>query len=234
MAGRTSAPDPSASGVSRRAVLGGATKVAAAGAALTAAGMAVAPEFAAAGEAGPIGVAPKGTTAIEFLARIDQDGDGLIAYGYLTSVAGLDSSALFTGAPGETTARLTAFASGRLTTRTIVGEVHNLDVVGEMSIFVLPNGGASFGNPSSFRSGTKVARYRLNLQDVLTVIAPDTGIPTLLGDLRQTESAALGPGRPRFGQVGAGLRLQATGLGNRSEPTAPRAALRVAGNLASV
>jgi hypothetical protein len=30
------------------------------------------------------------------------------------------------------------------------------------------------------------------------------------------------------------LRLQATGLGNRSEPTAPRAALRVAGNLASV
>jgi hypothetical protein len=66
-------------GVSRRGVLGGAGKMAAAGVALSAAGAAVAPELAAANAAGGIAVSPKGTTAIEFLAQIQQNGDQLVA-----------------------------------------------------------------------------------------------------------------------------------------------------------
>ena len=61
-------------GVSRRSVLGGAGKAAAAGVALGAAGAAVAPELAAANGTGGIAVSPKGTTAIEFLAQIQQNG----------------------------------------------------------------------------------------------------------------------------------------------------------------
>jgi hypothetical protein len=220
-------------GVSRRGVLGGAGKVAAAGVALSAAGV-VAPELAAANAAGGIAVSPKGTTAIEFLAQIQQEGDSLVAYGYLTEVAGLSQSDLFTGTPSDSTARLTAYATGTVGTRTTNGAVHNLDVAGELAIYSLPGGGAGFANPESFRSGTRVARYTLTIQDILTVIATDTGVPTLLGDLRQTEAASLGGGKGKFGQNGAKLRLLATGFGSRSEPDPPVAILTVAGNLATV
>ena len=64
-------------GVSRRSVLGGSRKVAAAGVALTATGAVVAPELAAANASGGIAVSPKGTTAIEFLAQIQQTGDSM-------------------------------------------------------------------------------------------------------------------------------------------------------------
>jgi hypothetical protein len=218
--------------VSRRSVLSGAGKVAAAGAAIGAAGAVAVPELAAANGSG-IAVSPKGTTAIEFLAQIQQNGNAMIAYGYLTEVAGLSEGDLFTGTPGEGTARLTAYASGTVGTRTANGAVHNLDIAGELAVYLLPNGGASFGNPDSFRSGTQVARYTLTIQDILTVTAPNTGLPTLVGDLRQTDAASLG-GRGKFGQNGAKLRLLATGIGTRLPPDPPVATLTVAGNLATV
>ena len=56
------------------------------------------------------------------------------------------------------------------------------------------------------------------------MIAPNTGLPTLIGDLRQTEAASLGGGKGKFGQNGAKLRLLATGIGTR--PTRSRAARR--------
>src|SRR6476646_9879803 len=87
-------------GVSRRSVLGGAGKVAAAGVALSAAGAVVAPELAGANAAGGIAVSPKGTTAIEFLAQIQQGGDALVAYGYLTVVAGSIKNELFISTTG--------------------------------------------------------------------------------------------------------------------------------------
>jgi hypothetical protein len=128
---------------------------------------------------------------------------------------------------------LTAFAKGTISTRTISGAVHNLDIAGELAVYLLPNGGASFGNPDSFRSGTRVALYTLTIQDILTVTAPNTGLPTLVGDLRQTEASSLG-GRGKFGQNGARLRLLATGIGTRLAPDPPVATLTVAGNLATV
>lgn len=223
-------------GVSRRSVLGGAGKVAAAGVALGAAGAVVAPELAAANATGGIAVSAKGTTAIEFLAQVQQDGDGLVAFGYLTEVAGLSAADLFTGTPGEGTARLTAYATGKVGTRTANGAVHNLDLSGVLTIYSLPGGGAGFGNPDSFKAGTPVAAYALTIQDVLAVIAPNTGVPTLIGDLRQTSSSSIGGGKGKFGQNGNKLRLLATGFGTRanSDPQPPVATLTVAGNLATV
>jgi hypothetical protein len=223
-------------GVSRRGVLGGAGKMAAAGVALSAAGAAVAPELAAANAAGGIAVSPKGTTAIEFLAQIQQNGDQLVAFGYLTEVAGLSEGDLFTGTPGEGTSRLTAYATGTVGTRTANGAVHNLDLSGMLTIYSLPGGGASFGNPDSFQSGSPVAAYSLTIQDILAVILPNTGVPTLIGDLRQTSASSLGGGKGKFGQNGNKLRLLATGLGTRSnsDPQPPVATLTVAGNLATV
>ena len=211
-------------GVSRRSVLGGAGKVAAAGVALGAAGAVVAPELAAANATGGIAVSAKGTTAIEFLAQVQQDGDGLVAFGYLTEVAGLSAADLFTGTPGEGTARLTAYATGKVGTRTANGAVHNLDLSGVLTIYSLPGGGAGFGNPDSFRAGTPVAAYSLTIQDVLAVIAPNTGVPTLTGDLRQTSSSSLGGGKGKFGQNGNKLRLLATGVPALNESGLPKPA----------
>jgi hypothetical protein len=220
------------SGVSRRSVLGGAGKVAAAGAALTAAGAIVVPEVAGANTSGGIAVSPKGTTAIEFLVQIQQNGADMIAYGYLTEVAGLSQGDLFVGTPSDTTARLTAYATGKVVGRTTSGQVHNLDLTGDLTIYSLPGAGASFAHPATFKSGSPVARYALTIQDILTVIATDTGLPTLFGDLRQTQASALGS-HGKFGQSGTKLRLQAAGFGTRQVADPPVATLTVAGNLAT-
>jgi hypothetical protein len=204
-------------------VVGGA--VLAGGTAALAPGVAAAaPEDIAAGK--------PGTTVVEFVARIDQAGSGLVAYGYLTTVAGLRDAELFSDLNNRTegTALFTAFADGTLTGRSVDGSVHSLDVVGSLDVYHRATAGATFADPGSFKTGTLVARYALELQDILTVIAPDTGLPTLTGDMLQTRTAPARRSSRPFGQRNLRLRFFATGIGNRSEPIAPQAHLSVAGN----
>ena len=89
-----------------------------------------------------------------------------------------------------------------------------------------PQPGANFSDPSSFRVGTPVARYDMTLQDVLTVFATDTGLPTLTGDMLQTAARALsGPlAGQTFGRRGTRLRFFATGLGTQDQCGAQGAA----------
>jgi hypothetical protein len=217
-------------GLSRRALLGGAGAVVG-GAVLAAGTAALAPDVAAAAPEG-VATGKPGSTVTEFVARIDQAGAHLIAYGYLTSVAGLRDAELFSDLSNRTegTALYTAFADGTLAGRSVDGSVHSLDVLGSLDVYHRAAAGASFADPSSFKTGTLVASYALELQDILTVIAPDTGLPTLTGDMLQTRTAAAQRWSHPFGQRDLRLRFFATGIGNRSEPTAPQAHLSVAGN----
>ena len=131
--------------------------------------------------------APTGTTAAEFVAQIAQNGDRLIAYGYFTRITGVAPPELFDGVPGEANARYTAYAEGDLViTRAMNGPVTVLDVVGTLRVFRRATPGANSANPDSFRVGRIIARFDLTLQDVLAGIAPNTGLPTLSGDMRQT------------------------------------------------
>jgi hypothetical protein len=208
-------------GLSRRGLL------TAAGATALAAGAAVAlPEVVEA--KGTASRAPSGTTAAEFVAQIAQNGNRLIAYGYFTRIAGVAPAELFDGVPGEATARYTAYAQGDLVSRAVTGPVTVLDVVGTLRVFHRETPGADSANPDSFRVGRTIARFDLTLQDVLTVIAPDTGLPTLAGDMKQTSGASA------FGRRGARLRLSATGHGTRTEATAPVAVLNIAGTMTAV
>jgi hypothetical protein len=218
------------SGLSRRSMLGG---VAAAGAALSAAGAAVLPEVASAA-GGQVAVAPKGTTAVELMMRIEQHGANLTGYGFLTDVAGLVPVELFFSEPeNEGSAVFTAFANGHVEASFVRNAVHSLDVHGDLSIYHRNQPGASFSNPASFKVGTLVAHYTLTIQDVLTVISPGTGLPTLIGDLVQDQAASIGGGHGKFGKVGLRLRMTGTGLGTRSntDPAPPEAVLDIAGNL---
>jgi hypothetical protein len=65
------------------------------------------------------------------------------------------------------------------------------------------------------------------------VIDTNKGIPTLTGDLVQTDAQKLSGAlsKQRFGRKAMRLRIFATGLGVRTEATAPVASLKVAGNL---
>lgn len=191
-------------------------------------------DAAAGGQAVSLGVS--GTTTVEFRGRVTQSGasgESFTSYGYLIRASNADESGLFAGAPpSETTALLTAYATGDLQARVTDVSVHSLDIVGTMTIYQRSQPGASFDDPSSFQVGTAVASYDMTLQDVLTVFAPGQGLPTLTGDMLQTAAATLsGPlAGQKFGRQGARLRFFATGLGALTDPTKPNSQLEIAGN----
>ena len=199
-------------------------------------GLASVPARAEAGTGGQaVSLGEPGTTTVEFRGRVIQSGSSgqsFTSFGYLIRASHADDSGLFDGTPlSEATALLTAYATGDLQARTVDMSVHALDIVGTMTVYQRKQPGASFDDPSSFRVGTPVARYDMRLQDVLTVFALDTGLPTLTGDMLQTAAHALsGPlAGQTFGQQGTRLRFFATGLGNKTDP-APHAQLEIAGN----
>jgi hypothetical protein len=225
-----------AGGMSRRHLL-------TAGLAAASAGLASVPTAGASDERShrSIGIAREGSTAVEFRAHLNQTGptgEHFIAFGYLTRVEGAPDSDLFAAQEqDETTALLTAFASGDLSRRIHDGSVHSIDIEGSLTIYQRPVPGASWDDPTSFQFGDKVATFKVTLQDVLTVFAPGRGLPTLNGDMEQTladELGGRGRGRgPKFGHVGARARLLATGLGTLVDPVALNSRLEMAGNWSS-
>jgi len=183
-----------------------------------------------------VGLGPQGTTVVEFRGRIDQSGSSgqlFTSYGYLTRLVHAPASALFDGpTPSAATALLTAYASGDLRARILDVSVHSLDIVGTLTVYQRPHGGADFSDPSSFTVGTAVARYDLTLQDVLAVFAAGQGIPTLTGDMVQTATRALSGSLAgqTIGRRGTRLRMFATGLGKLVDPVTLNAQLEIAGN----
>jgi len=199
-------------------------------------GLASVPARSEADSGGPaVSLGEPGMTTVEFRGRVIQSGSSgqsFTSFGYLIRASHADDSGLFDGMPlSEATALLTAYAAGDLRARTVDMSVHALDIVGTMTVYQREQPGASFNDPSSFQVGTPVARYDMTLQDVLTVFATDTGLPTLTGDMLQTAAHALsGPlAGQTFGRRGTRLRFFATGLGHRTDP-APNAQLEIAGN----
>jgi len=212
-------------------------RVMAASAVVAGAGLASAPAAAQAAAGGQaVSLGPSGTTTVEFRGRVTQSGNtgqSFTSYGYLTRASNADDSSLFAGTSlNETTALLTAFATGELRARTVDTSVHSLDIVGTLTVYQRSSPGASFGDPSSFQAGTPVALYDMTLQDVLTVFLPGQGLPTLTGDMVQTAAQTLsGPlAGQKFGSKGTRLRFFATGLGALTDAAKPNSQLEIAGN----
>jgi hypothetical protein len=192
------------------------------------------PATAATPNAGTAATGRPGDTIFEFVCRIGQDGEHFTGRGYLTGIAGLDGDTLFTGDPrDETHARYLLTASGRLVARSVEGAVHALNIDGELAIYSSQSGGAAWSNPAGFAAGSPIATYHLELQDVLTVILPATGLPSLNGVATQTGAGRVN-GRP-FGRQRSTSRFLATGLGTRSDtnPTLEnaQATLTLAGSM---
>lgn len=216
-------------GLSRRGVM-------TASAVAAGAGLASVPALAEAKVTGQtVSLGPPGATTVEFRGRVLQSGSAghnFTSFGYLIRASHAKKSGLFASTPiGESSALLTAYATGVLQSRTVDMAVHSLDIVGTMTVYQRKAPGASFADPSSFKVGAPVAVYHMTLQDILTVFATNTGLPTLTGDMLQTAAHSLsGPlAGQTFGKQGTRLRFFATGLGQRTTPT-PSAELEVAGN----
>ena len=209
---------------SRRHVL----RAAAAGAAVTAGGVALPSAVSARSGDGD----QSGSLAFSFAGRIDQENLDLTGYGFLTEVAGIPDEVLFGDAFDRTEAAARLIITGVVTVerRTIRASVFVIDAAGTLEIRSLESPGVNFDDLASFSAGTVVAEYAATLHDLLTVIAPDTGIPTISGELVQTAASdfMLDGAWYRIGSAGARLTLAGTGLGTRTVADPPRAQLDVA------
>ena len=196
--------------------------------ALAVAGMATSPAVAGAGDdpgGGQVGIARSPANSVEFRAHFTQTGstgENFAAFGYLTRLAGAADSELYAGASlSEATALFTTFAAGTLSNRVHdASGVHTLDIDGTLTVYQRSAPGATFADPNSFKVGAPVAQFSVTLQDVLTVIMPGKGLPSLNGAMRQTASEKLltAPASRRFGRTGSRARLWATGIGSLVDP----------------
>ena len=192
-------------------------------------------EVEAAATSGEVGVASPLRSATTLVGRIDQNGGSFVAYGFLTLVAGLRQAELFStrGDPlSESTAHFTFHATASLVQRSVVDDrVFVCDVVGRLLHYYQPTPASSFDDPSSFARGTRVATSEFKLQDVLSTIAPNEGVPTLEGPVRQLTATRFRHGgrRLRFGRRNLPTRLFATGRATRTDPATPVVRLSIAG-----
>jgi hypothetical protein len=184
-----------------------------------------------------VGVVRGGRNALEVIGTLAQDGVDLTGYGYLTRLSGVPDARLFAGAGvdrGEGNCRFTFFSHVQVTGRSVRPELSSVIAVGGLAIFFdATGGGADFADPASFSSGRRIATYSVRFHNVLTVIAPDQAITTVVGQLEQrsAERFVLFGRRTRLGRPGLRERLTVTGPGRRSDPATPGAVFQVAGNV---
>lgn len=182
---------------------------------------------------GPLGT-NGAANGLELLGEISQVADVLTGYGYFTAVSGLDDRELFfPGTPSEATARFTFHSTAHLTSIQRRGDVFVAHAEGSLTIYVRDTPGASFDDPSSFAQGHAVATDDALLENVTSVIAPNTAGVTVFGDLRRTAVSRfrLGAKTYQLGTLNLRSRLVAPGKGTRLDAVTPRAILVVGGNV---
>src|ERR1700751_5822426 len=215
-------------GVTRRGVLTGGL----AGVGGLAAG-GIAPDVAGAAGLHRVGEPADGTAAAEVVGHLDQVGDAITGYGYLTRIHGLRETDQFRRPWGtEATARFTFSSKVQVNARFIRGALVSVDGVGTLTFFLDPNG-ADFANPATFSDGTAIAKFDAHFHNLLTVVLPNQGISTIAGELTQRHARTFSlEGRPPgLGRRGWGLHLSGAGPSQRPAPSPPTAFFEVAGDI---
>ncbi len=181
-----------------------------------------------------VGIAPFGQNATEFVGRADQNGGNFISYGYLTRIAGLTDTLLFSDTlnTNETTAHFTFYATSTLTSRAVLTPVFVVDSVGTIIYYYNPAPSASFSISPSFKSGVPILTATVRFQDILNVQAPGQGVATGVGELIHIANApfTIGGTTYRLGRVGLQERSSTTGEGIRPNPNILQSFVLYAGN----
>jgi hypothetical protein len=181
-----------------------------------------------------VGLGDPGGNGFEFVGVIQQVGLDFTLAGYITNLAGIDSSLLF-GNGGrlehtEGTARLAITGTAAVTARSILQNLFVLTVEGAVQ-FSLIEPGASFEQPGSF-SGDTVTSCAVAIQNVINVQAPQAGIATGFGtlEIESTDPFTLSGQEMVIGEPGLRYRISLTGQGQLGNPETPEATILVAGN----
>jgi hypothetical protein len=117
--------------------------------------------------AGPCAAAEP-TVGYEFVGQVlNPSATQSIQYGFLNSVAGLDTVATQSGAVSEATALLTFYND--TTTQQVInnGPMRVIDRTGSSTIYFNAGGGGDFSNADTFRAGTPVQTCTLRHQVVI-------------------------------------------------------------------
>lgn len=131
-------------------------------------------------------------------------------YGYLNLIPGIDRITTATGVAVSEATALFTFFNDTATERVINnGPIRIVDRTGTGAIY-FGSGGATFGTPDSFRSGTPVQTYRLRHQ---VVIDTSTGYFTTLFEITITsvETVQIDGESHRLGHKGGVYRLSVSG-----------------------
>jgi hypothetical protein len=226
--------------VTRRRLLAGAG-VAAAGGALLAAEEAQA-------AVQQVGVQGTDRRTVEYIGQINQVGETLITFGYLTRVQGVPASKLFTRPRGttfedpdsedESAARFTFHSKTTLQRLSRIAHHLAVSATGGLGIFFQPSGGAHIEDPDSFAKGTRIAAFDGHYQNKLVLFegGPQEGqwaTVALTGDLVQKSATTFsaGAGQSRLGRTGLRWALDATGEGHLDETTGPKSHINFMGTL---
>jgi|1186.fasta_scaffold35261_2 hypothetical protein len=189
------------------------------------------PEVATAAGEPRIGAIP-GQISFEFVGKLLQNGAAFEGFGYLTRIAGVSASALFSSADhSEATAHFTFHAGTTLTGRSHLNNLEILDADGPMVFYHRGVPGASFSDPASFTAGQRVATFATHLQSVVVAQSVDQGSHQLEGLLVQSSAPLwqLNGQERRFGAVGQRQRVTANGWSQRTSSVGPQSQAWVAG-----
>lgn len=163
-----------------------------------------------------------GRVSMDVVGQSQQNDASFTSVGYVTHLAGVPDAALFSdpNVRDEAHAHLVFSDSSTVTARSVLGPLFVLDLSGRTTFRWQATPSSSFANPATFAAGSQVGVFRSRVHDVVTVLAPDSGIATAVEELAQTRTGRLPlPRRPRLGKVGMHLRLEATGAARRSSLT---------------
>jgi hypothetical protein len=182
-----------------------------------------------------VGIGTVGRNAFEVIGRIDQNNLDFTGFGYLTYIKDLDNADIYTNPlnPSEDTARFTYSATSTLTSRAVLTDVFALDSQGTITFYFTQSPpDRSFGDPSSFASGTPIATASFRYQDILLVQSPNKGIATGVGELTQLNAYAftLNGQSYQFGQSNLLYRLSTVGNGTRTNIAPPVSFVLLSGN----
>jgi hypothetical protein len=172
-----------------------------------------------------VGVSQQGGNASEYIGVIQQNGPEFTAVGYLTHVHGVDPAALYTDPAVRTaaTARFTFTSNATAVSNSTVGAVTQIGAVGKLNIYFNATGGADFANPDSFAVGTEIAALDARFHNILSVIAPNSGVADATVETTQRIARAfdLDGQKLKFGHPELRQRMTLAGKATRSQVAPP-------------
>ncbi len=189
-----------------------------------------------------VGIAPLGETATEFVGRADQNGGNFVSYGYLTHIAGLTNTLLFSQVftTDQSTAHFTYYATSTLTAHFVITGAANslassifvVDSVGMITYYYNPTPSATFNISTSFTGGTPILTATVRFHDILNVQSANFGVATGVGEMIHLANSpfTIGPTTYRLGHVGLQERSSTTGQGIRTNALIPQSFVVLAGN----